>query len=58
VVFDLILLMIKQFAAEDTDSDTLSAGAIFGIILACIGGLLALIIIIAAIIFGLRRENR
>ena len=46
--------MIKQYA----DSDTLSAGAIFGIILACIGGLLALIIIIAAIIFGLRRENR
>ena len=42
--------MIKQFA-EDTDSETLSAGAIFGIVLACIAGLLALIIIIVAIKF-------
>ena len=50
--------MIKQFV-EDTDSDTLSAGpgAIFGIFLACIAGLLALIIIIVAINFGLHRED-
>ena len=57
MVFDLILLMIKQFA-EDTDSHTLSAGAIFGIVLACIAGLLALIIIIVAINLGLHGENR
>ena len=57
MVFNLILLLIKQFA-EDTDSDGLSAGAIFGIVLACIAGLLVLIIIIVAIVFGLHRQRR
>lgn len=41
----------------NANSDGLSGGAIFGIVLACIAGLLVLILIIVAIVFGLRRQR-
>ena len=43
---------------ENAESDGLSGRAILGIVLACIAGLLVLLLIIIAIIFGLHRQRK
>ena len=56
--FNFIAFYAEEIPEEENvDSDGLSAGTIFGIILAGAAGLLVLIIIIVAIVFGLRRQR-
>ena len=51
-------VFVAQTPEEGSGDDGLSGGAIFGIILACIAGLLVLILIIIAIIIGIHKNRR